>query len=239
MKSFEKELARGLTAIADAMDPDAPQRLLSQIDTRSHRSRFRPRYVALIGGAAAAASVVATLNVAGLLGADPTSTPTPRGSVGLDGKADSLLLPTKPGEPCPDAHKFSLGDLAARADAPIWLPHSDLASPATLTGAWTCAGGDTPVLTFGKLVVTYEPGWTGVDVNEKWGELVDELGEGYVQTIQGQHALVQPVTKASPRGQVLLVVDGVLIRVLGDGSLPVDQLVDVAQSINLERPVRE
>jgi hypothetical protein len=38
---------------------------------------------------------------------------------------------------------------------------------------------------------------------------------------------------------VLLVVDGVLIRVLGDGSLPVDQLVDVAQSINLERPVRE
>jgi hypothetical protein len=87
--------------------------------------------------------------------------------------------------------------------------------------------------------VTYEPGWTGVDVNEKWGELVDELGEGYVQTIQGQHALVQPDTKASPRGQVLLVVDGVLIRVLGDGSLPVDQLVDVAQSINLERPVRE
>jgi hypothetical protein len=148
-----------------------------------------------------------------------------------------LIVPTKRGEPCPDARRYSLEDLAARADAPIWLPDTQVASRATLTGAWTCAGGDTPILSFGQLIVSYEPGWSDVDVEEKWTELVKELGEGSVQTIQSRPALVQPVTQASPRGQVLLVVDGVLIRVLGDGSLPVEQLVDVARSIDLEHPV--
>ena len=147
-----------------------------------------------------------------------------------------------PGEPCLDAKRQPLQEVAAASKVPIWLPDSQYASRATLTGAWTCGSPDHPALTYGPIGVFFESGWDNVDPETKWPDHVEASG-GWVETILGRPAAVEPVTNDEfdgqrTTGQVMVIVDdGILIRVLGDGTVPVEQLVDVAKSINLRKPV--
>lgn len=147
---------------------------------------------------------------------------------------DGIALPARAGEPCWHAEKHSLSDLADLADVPVWLPESSRASEETLTGAWTC-GGDTPVLTFGPITVSYESGYrTPLDWERK---AVDSGGE--VRTILGQPGLLTHSTSSSVKGEVMVIVDGgVLIRVLGEPEVPPEDLVAVADSIHLDAPVQ-
>lgn len=203
------------------------------------RHRLRGRLVAFGAGIAAAVLAVITLNMSGVIGERSVTPPVNNRPVSA-GAADSdgVELESEPGEPCPGAKRHSLPELAALADVPVWMPNSTVASPTTFDGAWTCIGGNTPLLTFGPVMVSFESGWGDVDAQEKWTGMVEEFGEGRVETILGEPALVEPVTADAPKGQVLLIVNGdTLIRVLGDGSVPVSQLADVARSIDLETPV--
>lgn len=164
-------------------------------------------------------------------------TPRDRGHQPVKSKAntdgDFISLPIKPGEPCYQARKASLEEVAAAADVPVWMPHSPLASPETLTGAWTC-GGDTPVLTFGQVTVSYESGY-GAPL--PWERKAKD-SHGYVATILGRDSLVDPAEPGQPNGEVMVVVDdGVLIRVVADSTVATDDLVAVADSIRLDSPV--
>ena len=147
---------------------------------------------------------------------------------------DSIVLPAEPGEPCWSAKRHSIEELAALADVPVWLPESEPASKATLTGAWTCGGGDTPVLTFGPITVSYESGYgTPLD----WERKANDSG-GEVRTILGEPGLLMPSTGPNIKGEVMVVVNGdILVRVLGEPSVPSDDLVAIADSIDLDDPV--
>lgn len=147
--------------------------------------------------------------------------------------SDFISLPVKPGEPCWHARRWTVEGLAAVADVPVWMPHSTRASRKTLTGAWTC-GGDTPFLTFGPVTVSYESGYrTPLD----WKRKAADTG-GYVATVLGRQALVDPAEGDDESGEVMLVVDGgILIRVIGDRDVPAADLVAAAASIDLRTPV--
>ncbi len=150
-----------------------------------------------------------------------------------EGSGDSIALPARPGEPCWHAQRRSLEGLAAVADVPVWMPHTARASTETLTGAWTC-GADTPFLTFGPVTASYESGYsTPLD----WERKAKDTG-GYVETILGRPALVDPAEADEPTGEVMVIVDdGVLIRVIGDRDVPAADLVEVANSIDLAVPL--
>jgi hypothetical protein len=144
----------------------------------------------------------------------------------------------KPGEPCPGAQQYALSELVNVADVPVWMPNSDAASRSNLTGAWTCQNSSQPLLAFASGVnVTYEPGWAGVDASKQWQTLIDFYHIGRVETVLGRPALVYDVGKSAPDGQVMVLDDDTLIRVVGNGSVTTSQLVDVANSIDLANPI--
>lgn len=148
--------------------------------------------------------------------------------------SDRPVLPIKEGEPCFAAKKASVSGLAATARVPMWMPRQKSVG---LTGAWTC-GGDTPLLEYGDVDVTYEDGWGGVDIAQKWADLVTEYG-GSVQDINGISAYVEPVANGSTRPQVMLVRDDTLVRLLGAPKTDIDQLVKIASSIDFGLPLTQ
>lgn len=147
---------------------------------------------------------------------------------------DGVMLPVKQGEPCYEAMRHPLSELAAISDVPVWMPESARASRSTLTGAWTCAGGDTPILTFGDVTVSYESGY---DQPLDWQRKASDSG-GTVRRILGRPALLMPSTAEDIKGEAMVIVDGgVLIRVLGEANVPAEDLVAVADSIPLDEPI--
>lgn len=197
--------------------------------------------MALGAGSVTAAVALALLTGFGVVGGEPGGPKVASGDAhvtsGSHVQPDFIQNPVKPGEPCPYAKQWSLTDLAAQADVPIWLPNDKAASVQTLTGAWTCMDGGMPLLAFSSGVqVWYEGGWGDVsDPQKQWEAMVSDTGLGQVETVLDRPALVQPAAKDSPKGEVLVIVDGVLIRVIADASVPTDQLVNVANSINIAK----
>lgn len=184
----------------------------------------------VIGGVVSALVAAFILHSTGVLsGGDPEA----------DGAASgpaNIQFPVKPGEPCYDAKEYPINELAKMVDVPIWMPNAPAGSQKNFTGAWTCAGGNEPILIFGAVKVSYEPGYN-MDVKDWCQRLIGENG-GSVETILGRPGCSFPVAEEGTLPGVLVVVDsGVLIRVVADSSVPVEKLVEVANSINLEKPV--
>ena len=82
----------------------------------------------------------------------------------------------------------------------------------------------------------YESGWSGVDVEQKWADLIRDYG-GNVEIIAGRPALVQPTTGDTTKSQVMVVVDDTLVRVLGPEGAPAEPLVKIATSLEIPQPV--
>ena len=70
-----------------------------------------------------------------------------------------------------------------------------------------------------------------------WERKAEDTG-GYVEEVLGRPALVDPVEGDDVAGEVMVVVDdGVLVRVVGDRDVLAADLVAVARSIDLRVPV--
>lgn len=239
MASFETDLSQALEELADDMDPDGPRRVAEGIALAAVRRRRR-KFAAAGSGVAAVALAVSILNVTGVIG-DPASTPAAIGHQEapkiIGNGPDFVLPPLQRGEPCPFAERLSPSELASRVDVPVWMPDAADASVKNLSGAWWCGGA--PLLTFTSGVqVWYESGWGEVaDIEKKWAGLVAEDGEGEVATVLDRPALLRPISKTFPKGELLVAVDDTLITVYGDGTVPLEQLVEVAESIDLSNPI--
>lgn len=238
VQQFETDLTRALGALADDADPEAPDRVVSAVNAATSARRRRGRLTALGLGITVGAASIAVLNVTGVLdGAGRTTPSNPPVAIAPGGDKGDFILPSpKPGEPCFDAQRFSLPELAVKAEAPIWLPNSPEASLNSLTGAWTCEG-DMPLLTFNDISISYEEGWSGIDPERKWTGFVEYYGEGHVETILGIPSLVQPKSANVTNPEVLIIVDDTLIRLHGGPDVPVEQLISAANSIDLTNPV--
>jgi hypothetical protein len=122
-------------------------------------------------------------------------------------------------------------ELALVSEAPVYLP-GDRAPQ--VTEAWRC--GDVPVFMFGDIQVSFEGGWENVKIPEKFEALARDYG-GSVETIQGLPAWVAPTSSSARNDEVLIVKDGAAIRLLARGGVPVSDLVNLAKSLDLNRPI--
>jgi hypothetical protein len=134
----------------------------------------------------------------------------------------------QPGTPCPGAVHADAIKIAAVSESPVYLPASGADE---VTEAWRC--GDTPVFMFGDIQLSFENGWKDVPIPEKLQDLADDYG-GSVQNVQGLSAWV---VAASPNDGVLMVKDGTAIRLIADGDVPIKDLVDLAEGLDLTRAV--
>ncbi len=206
----------------------AENRLLSDLP-RARRGRSHRVIGAGVAGALATAGVVIALNGAGLIGGSDTpvqkdQTTNESAEEALNGYNGPEVV--EPGEPCFDAVELA-PDLAAISRAvkvPIMQPD------AAITRAWRC--GDTPVLMFDDVQVSYEEGWTGVDIEKKWADLAADTG-GTVESIAGHSALVQPADGDGTRNQVLIVEGDILIRFLATADVPISRLTELAATLKL------
>jgi hypothetical protein len=140
------------------------------------------------------------------------------------------------GEPCPGArHAADPAELSSNT-TPVWLPAN---AAEKVTDAWIC-DDVTPVVMFGKIQVSYETrqageeaGVAGEDLKINFEQLAQGLGgKAHVETILGWPALVQPAD-ADDNNEVIVVVNATLIRLLAEQSVPIQQLVDLANSLEV------
>lgn len=134
------------------------------------------------------------------------------------------------GTPCSMAVHGDPMEIAAAAvrEAPVYWPRSGADQ---ITEAWRCA--DTPVFMFGEVQVSFEGGWEGVQIRQKFQDLADEYG-GSVETIQG---LAAWVVGSTPNDEVLMIKDGSAIRLVAPGDVPIERLVTLADDLDLANPV--
>ena len=152
-------------------------------------------------------------------------------------QVDGFLPDISKGQVCRfgDAKQLDVASWAKESPSPVGTPSSELASPANLESATLCGHSDT-VLTYPHLTVTYEIGWSKDDQTAKWQAMVKDWGTGVEETVDGYPAYVAGVTEAAPRGELLFVVNGTLVRIIGDGTLSGDDLASVGNSIKLTEP---
>jgi hypothetical protein len=166
-------------------------------------------------------------------GSDPaTGSVADRSAVGDDKDTSSEELPVvAPGTPCPGAVLDNPIRLASVSRAPVYLPDDGLAQ---VTRAWRC--GSTPVFMIHDVQLSFEPGWENVKIPEKWRALARDYG-GSVETIQGLPAWVAPSSASASDDEVLMIKDGAAIRLLARGDVPIDDLIAVANSLDLRAPI--
>ena len=145
-----------------------------------------------------------------------------------NGRAQDGIDPVPIGTPCPMAVHGDPVEIAATREAPIYWPSSGADQ---ITRAWRC--GNTPVFMFDEVQVSFEGGWEGVPIPQKFQRLADDYG-GSVRTIQGLDAWV---VDSTPNDAVLMVKDGCAIRLLASGDIPIERLVALAQDLDLVNPV--
>lgn len=215
METLEDSLRHTLNRISESDDTSAEARVLTGVHER-RRARRRSRLTVAVG-AVAAVGVLTTLNLTGVPGPGGQPETSPR----IDANFPNLGCDKQPMSPRALAREF---------ETPIWLPDN---ATAKVTDSYTCgSGGGWPVVEFGDIRVTYERAWDAVDLNDPGEKLT---------TIQGQPAVVSeggdPTGFGKTKGKVMMVVDAHLIRLLAPSEVPIQELVDLAESLNLERPL--
>lgn len=154
-------------------------------------------------------------------------------SAGRSARADWFLPSIPKGQVCRvDGKQLDVSNWINESPSPVGVPNSSLASPDNLQSVWLCGDSDT-VLVYPKLTVTFETGWSKADETSKWQAMVKDWGTGSEETVNGYPAYVAGVSPTTPRGELLYVVNGTLVRIIGDGSLSGEDLVLVGNSIRV------
>jgi len=164
-----------------------------------------------------------------------------------DASAPTLQRPSGPAAfPGPVAPAHCGGqavDLAqAFVDVPYSavLPNTELASPETVTGAWRCPGVAT-LFEFASGVTLVLDKNTIVNPEESWRRLADSDPSVYsVGVVNGTPASFIDASKDETKtaeGGVTYVVDGVYVSVGGNGSIPLVDLVSIAEELVVESKV--
>jgi hypothetical protein len=226
--SVEQWLRQELAAIAGEADPDALSRLSSHASPTLRRRRRMAGVFA--AGAAMAATVIVTLNLVGALGVDQSALAPPHeGATRPDFVRPSLA----PGQPCLNAEPVSLAQVATSSSASVWLPNTTEANRKLLTGTWTC--GDIPVLMFGDISLSFEPAGT-ITPTKLWTDLA-KAHNGRIEPVLGQPGYVEPAS-GDARAEVLVVVDGTLIRAIGAADTTAEELKAIVSSIDTRKTIQ-
>jgi len=149
-----------------------------------------------------------------------------------DEQPRGALMPRSPGEPCRHGERATLPRSLADEDR-VRVPNTTVANPDNLVSVWTC--GNVPAIHYPGVDVYFDSGYpvrTQAEVERDVAAGMKQFdgSSAYVAT-----AFFRPVEVHQPvdgtLGEVLYVDEaGRLMRVLGDGSVPSDQLLEVVTS---------
>jgi hypothetical protein len=127
----------------------------------------------------------------------------------------------------------TLGAAEHAAGYRVWLPASDQPDVGAVRQVWSCAGG--------RMVVAYQSGVrlyldqdAGGDSASTWKDAAEQSSDSSVATVAGHPALLIDPAKdpaGEANGSVSLVEDGTLVVVEGNGQMPLDRLVAIAESL--------
>lgn len=203
------------------------------------RQKTHSRAASIVAGAAAALIAIgATVAIKDAVSSEPPAAPEPAAD-GSDPSSDAAsehldsLGVVKPGQPCFNAVHSAPSALASAADQPIWLPKG--ATEDSVSDSWSCGEGSTPVLMFGEIQVVYQTGYADTNVTESWAGYIKDYG-GYTFELSGRSVLVHEGTKDAPYNEVMIPMGDDMIRMNSLGDVPIDELVDLAKSLDLETP---
>ena len=141
------------------------------------------------------------------------------------------------GQPCSvSGDRTSLDAAAAGTGYQLLAPHdpiADTASPDSLIGVWRCAG-DGVEMAFASGITVVQEANTITDPATAWQRLArEDSADTSVGTVQGQPAaLIDPAkSTGNALGSVTVVIDGTIVWVIGDGHIPISDLMRVAESL--------
>lgn len=119
---------------------------------------------------------------------------------------------------------------------PVFMPEHALANRDNLRSSWDC-NGDQIAFEFGSRVRVYLSMNTLSDPAAEYASLAAQNPEYTVGVVRGvPAALVNPADgNGTARGGVDLVQNGIRIIVAGDGEIPVDNLIEVAESLRRDQ----
>jgi hypothetical protein len=123
----------------------------------------------------------------------------------------------------------SLVDAAATMPFPILLAQTELATAATVTDVLICAADQVEIDYASGVIVTLGTNHLR-DPESEWESLAEQYPEFTVGTVRGVSASLADPDKGAIGG-VDLVEEGVRITVTGDGEIPLEDLISVAESL--------
>jgi hypothetical protein len=123
----------------------------------------------------------------------------------------------------------SLVDAAATMPFPILLAQTELANAATVTDVLICAADQVEIDYASGVIVTLGANHLR-DPEAEWQGLAEQYPEFTVGTVRGVSASLADPDKGAIGG-VDLVENGVRITVTGDGEIPLEDLISVAESL--------
>jgi hypothetical protein len=181
---------------------------------------------AIFVGAAVAALVVSSL-------IEPPG-PQTRHEAGVppadaSNRLNQLDFPT----PCVGSES-TMSSAESRVPFTLLEPHSDLASEANMSAVWSCAG-DSVAMEYASGVAIYMMPNEFKDAEAVFQRMAALYPEFAVGKVRGHVAsLIDPAksTNGTASGGVDFIENGVRITVLGNGSIPLLHLVDVAESLS-------
>jgi hypothetical protein len=126
----------------------------------------------------------------------------------------------------------SFENAVTKADYVVMLPDSNLASDDSLAQAWSCDDLGGIALEYKSGVIVYERLNDLKDPEATYRALADAYPEYSVGESHGHVAsLADPMKFEGASGGVDFVIDGARYVVAGDGKIPLDQLIIVADSL--------
>jgi hypothetical protein len=153
----------------------------------------------------------------------------PNATVDRSPNINSLDFPT----PC-------IGSRTTIAEAESWTsysllaPHDELANETNVTGVWICRAQEVAV-EYTSGVTLYMGPNTLRDAEAVFRRMAQLYPEFSVGKVRGHAAnLIDPAksTNGTAKGGVDFIEDGIRVTVLGNGSIQLPQLVDVADSLS-------
>jgi hypothetical protein len=178
-----------------------------------------------LAGVAVAIGGVAALNATDVIGKHEQSAQDPTEARTLDALTDSPMVSKGPGIPCESATHVK--DLSQVTTNHVYWP-----ARGSLTDAWTCIEGSTPILMYGKVQVSFADGTDGVDPQKYFTQLASVNG-GEVTRIQGRPAWVGQGNEKGDYSHALMIVGDTTVTLLAQSDVPLDDVLKVADELEI------
>lgn len=162
------------------------------------------------------------------------------GVVLAPGQGDAGALPRgrgirQPGDRCEGGSQLSMAALKQQSFAlPILLPNS---MSNEMTSAWVCPDAMfQPVVMYGNVEVSWDSGWSGVDLKSRFSEMASLRPHAEYTTFDGFGAFVNYPSTDAPLAAALVVVGDESVLIRSSDPAAMDRVLAIAKNVAASVP---